>query len=255
LEKSQVLSVANRIYKMITPTKETAYHKAMMVRILNAFFDDKTIAQALAFKGGSCASMAGFLDRFSVDLDFDLLDKNQKKSIEKKIKKILINLNFQIKKQSKKELFFVVKYQSIYPRNSLKISIVDKIPKSNQYQPLFLPDLNRFIPCQTIETMFSNKLVAITDRYRQYHQVAARDLYDIHHFFSQGFDFSKEVIEERTNTDWQWYFKILIEFIPKKFNQKIIDEDLNFLLLPEKFRAVRKTLIAETLVFLKTYIK
>jgi predicted nucleotidyltransferase component of viral defense system len=240
---------------MITPTKETAYHKAMMIRILSVFFDDRIIAHAFAFKGGSCASMAGFLEQFSVDLDFDLLEKKKKKTIEERMIKILINLNFAIKKQSKKELFFVVKYQSIYPRNSLKISIVDKIPKSNQYQPLFLPDLNRFIPCQTVETMFTNKLVAITDRYHQYHQVAARDLYDIHHFFSKGFDFSKEVIEERTKMDWQKYFKILIEFIPKKFNQKIIDEDLNFLLLPEKFRTVRKTLITETLIFLNSCLK
>lgn len=237
---------------MITPKKEDAFHKAIMIRFLNAFVSQPEIANIVGFKGGSCASMAGFLDRFSVDLDFDLLEENQKKAVRKIIKQIITALDFKIKTESTKELFFVVKYQSIYPRNSMKISITDIVPKSNNYQPMFIPELNRFVLCQTIETMFANKLVAVVDRYNQHQQIAGRDIYDIHHFFSQGYSFKKEIIEERTKMPWKKYVKKLIKFISEKFNQRIIDEDLNFLLLPNKFRQIRKTLIIETISFLKS---
>ncbi len=237
---------------MITPKKEDAFHKTIMIRVLSSFFNNKEIKKRVAFKGGSCASMAGFLDRFSVDLDFDLLEKKRKEKIRKEIKNTIYSLDLKIKTQSAKELFFIVKYKSIYPRNSLKISIIGDVPKSNDYQPIFIPELNRFITCQTIETMFANKLVAITDRYKKYHQLAGRDIYDIHYFFSQGFNFKKEIIEERTKIEATTYIKNLIKFIKKNLNQKVIDEDLNFLLLPEKFRAIRKTLILETISFLKS---
>lgn len=240
---------------MITQKKEDLYHRAIMLRILNAFFNNQLIKENLAFKGGSAASMAGFLDRFSVDLDFDLLNKKNKIKVEKKIKDIVKNLNFSIKKTSKKELFFIVKYPSAFLRNSLKISVVDEYPKSNDYQQIFFPELNQFIYCQSIETMFANKLVVITDRYQKYKQLAGRDLYDLHYFFSHGYDFKKEIIQERLKITWQEYFKNLIDFIKKNFNQKIIDEDLNFLLPPEKFRAIRKSLINEVLFFLNQTIK
>ncbi len=236
---------------MITPTREDAFHKAIMVKVLTAFLNNEGIKTAIGFKGGSCASMAGFLDRFSVDLDFDLRKKDRKKQLRKAVQQAIYDLGLEIKTQSTQELFFIVKYNSIYLRNSLKISIIDDTPLSNEYQPTFIPELNHFITCQTIETMFANKLVAVTDRYNKHHQLAGRDIYDIHYFFSHGYSFKKEIIEERTKLPWHTYIRELVEFIKRKFNQRIIDEDLNFLLPPNKFRAIRRSLIPETLVFLR----
>ena len=237
---------------MITLRREDAFHKAMMIRVLTAFLDNKMIRKAIGFKGGSCASMASFLNRLSVDLDFDLLEKNEKKQLKKEINQLLPSLGFKIKTQSSQELFFILKYNSIYPRNSLKLSIIDQVPASNDYQPIFLPDLNRFVICQTIETMFANKLVAVTERYKKYQRVAGRDIYDLHHFFSQGYNFKKEVIEERTGLNWKEYLQNLLAFIANKFNQKAIDEDLNFLLPTKKFYHLRRSLIPETLNFIKS---
>ena len=57
---------------MIPIRPADARHKAQLLRLLTAIVDSPYLSQNLYFKGGTCASMLGFLDRFSVDLDFDL---------------------------------------------------------------------------------------------------------------------------------------------------------------------------------------
>ena len=103
--------------------------------------------------------------------------------------------------------------------------------------------------------MFANKLVALIDRWEKSDSIAGRDLYDIHHFFMKGFGYNKEVIIERRNKDLISFFQELIIFIEKRINQTIINQDINSLLLPDKFQKIRKVLKKETLMFLKDEIK
>jgi predicted nucleotidyltransferase component of viral defense system len=55
---------------MILPNRKDAIHKAWLYRILEAIADDQRLASVLFFKGGTCAS-SKWLNRLSVDLDFD----------------------------------------------------------------------------------------------------------------------------------------------------------------------------------------
>lgn len=236
---------------MILPSSKDALHKAMMYRLLISILDNKKLSQNLYFKGGTCAAMLGFLDRFSIDLDFDLKKGTDKKILAKALLSIFDDLNFTIKEQARHELYFVLKYDAPNEvRNTLKLGIIDKVIKANVYKPHFLEEIKRFALCQTVETMFANKLVAVTDRYKKYRTIAGRDLYDIHHFFILGYGFNKKVIKERTGKTAEKYLKELINFIEKKFTAKRITEDLSYLLPPEKFKAIRSTLITETLIFL-----
>lgn len=96
-------------------------------------------------------------------------------------------------------MYYVLKYQSkTVFRNSIKLSIIDRELESNQYDSFYLDDIDRILYCQTKETMFSNKLVALTDRFKKYKMIAGRDIYDIHHFFISGFKYIDDVIFERT---------------------------------------------------------
>jgi len=104
--------------------------------------------------------------------------------------------------------------------------------------------------CQTIETMFANKLVAVTDRYTQHKTIAGRDIYDIHHFFVQGYAYRAEVILERTGLEPKAFFGKLVDFIKGHVTQTIINEDLNSLLPYRQFQQVRKILVPETLALL-----
>ena len=56
---------------MITPKQGDIIHASWLGMILSAMFDDVVIAKNFRFKGGTCAAMLGYLDRFSTDLDFD----------------------------------------------------------------------------------------------------------------------------------------------------------------------------------------
>jgi len=175
---------------MILPNKKDAVHKAWLYRILEAIADDKYLATALYFKGGTCASMLGYLDRFSVDLDFDF--KGEKKDVpraRKALENIFAKLDLIIKDKSKVGLQYFLKYKATdSDRNILKIDVTFPVIKSSKYEPKILEEIDRFITCQTKETMFAHKLVAVLDRFEKTGGIAGRDIYDIHYFFIKGFD-------------------------------------------------------------------
>ena len=58
---------------MILLRPQDTIHKVQLTRLLTEILDNPTLSQNLYFKGGTCAAMLGYLDRFSVDLDFDLM--------------------------------------------------------------------------------------------------------------------------------------------------------------------------------------
>ncbi len=238
---------------MILIKKEDILHKFQLLKLLTAIVDDPQISQSLYFKGGTCATMAGFLDRFSIDLDFDLKRIDDKIKLKTGLEKIFKAQDFTISNKKGPTLFYLLKYKAPpNRRNTLRFSVFEDIIKANDYKPILLPEIGRLVNCQTIETMFANKLVAPIDRFKKHEKIAGRDIYDIHYFFSQGYKFKDEIIKERTGVRVKDYIKILIEFIEDKITQKILTEDLSTLLPYPKFQKVRKTLKNEVLIFLKS---
>lgn len=237
---------------MIAIRPEDTIHKSYLNRILIEIIDNPLLSQRVAFKGGTCASMLGFLDRFSVDLDFDLLGATRISNVRNEFHLLFHKLGLSLAKESGKTVFFQVNYVNPNPngRKTIKISAIDMHVRTNAYAVQYLPEIDRLIVSQTIETMFANKLVAMTDRYTKYHTIAGRDIYDIHHFFVWGYTYRRAVIEERTGLPLKEYLAKLIAFIKKRVTETIISEDLNSLLPPDQFRSIRKVLVPETLSFL-----
>ncbi|MFA5994298.1 MAG: nucleotidyl transferase AbiEii/AbiGii toxin family protein [Parcubacteria group bacterium] len=238
---------------MITPRAQDAKHKAWMFRLLGAIFDDVYLSSVLYFKGGTCAAMREFLDRFSVDLDFDYLgDAKDIVKTQKEMEKIFGKLDLEIKDKSQNVPQYFLKYDAPSgERNTLKIDISFPPPKTNQYESVRIVEIDRIVNCQTIETMFANKLVALIERYERNGSIAGRDLYDTHYFFMQGFQYDEKVIQERRQQKPADFINGLIEFIKKEITQTIIDQDINTLVDPKKFQQIRKTLKQETLIFLQ----
>ena len=228
-------------------------HKAWLIRVLTEIADDPEMSSNLRFKGGTCAAMLGFLDRFSVDLDFDVAANANEKILRQKFHTIFKKFDLEIKQESKKALEFWVKYEApANSRNTIKIDALNWQVKANKYAPQYLSEIDRFMTCQTIETMFANKLVAVWDRWRKSKSIAARDIYDIHHFYLQNFTYLPDIIEERTQMSVKKYLVWLSDFIREHITEKLIDEDLNTLVSPEQFKKIRKTLKQETLNLLST---
>lgn len=241
---------------MISLTKTQAIHKAWLYRTLIAIVDNEKLSE-LYFKGGTAASMAGFLDRFSIDLDFDYVGKTEKLIIvRQELKKIFKNLGLEIKDESKKIPQFVLRYPSddLNARNTLKINLSFPVPKANQYKAIKLKDIERFVLCQDRETMFANKLVAVMDRFDRNDSIAGRDIYDIHHFFLNAYNYNQEVIIERTKLSLLDFFKKLSLFIEDKVTLTLLDQDLNPLLAYNDFKKIRKTLKLETQIFINDEI-
>ena len=70
-------------------TLDHAQHKNILIKILKDVFTNPNIGPVMGFKGGTAAMLFYGLNRFSVDLDFDLLDISKEDSVIDELKKIL----------------------------------------------------------------------------------------------------------------------------------------------------------------------
>lgn len=238
---------------IILPQPKDALHKAWLYRTLTGIYDDVFLANILYFKGGTCAALLGYLDRFSVDLDFDYVeDESLLPDTRKRLERIFNDIGLTIYDVSKVAPRYFLKYEAReHERNTLKIDVSIAPPKANKYESKRLHEIDRIITCQTSDTMMANKLVALTDRYERNEAIAGRDLYDIHHFFFKGFRYNEDVIRERTGKDIPQFFVDIIAFIERHITEDILNQDLNTLLPYEKFSRIRKVLKQETLLFLR----
>lgn len=238
---------------MINLRPEDALHKSYLNRLLMEIGDKTELSQYLAFKGGTCASMLGYLDRFSIDLDFDVLPKSDEKILRQALHKVFDSLDLKVKEEFDNALIFLLQYHnSTGKRNSIKISANSFPSKANRYKIQFFPEIDRLMNGQTLETMVANKLVTVTDRYKLHRTIAGRDIYDVHYFLVHGYSYNAPVITERTGLPVVDYFNELIDFIKQKVTQTIINEDLNTLLPSKQFQQIRKILIPETISLLIT---
>jgi predicted nucleotidyltransferase component of viral defense system len=240
---------------MVVNNQQDALHRAWLYRLLIAIADNNKL-HSLKFKGGTCAAMLGYLNRFSVDLDFDLAgDILEIKKVRRELKLIFSDLGLEIDDESKTVPQFFLKYPSeADKRNTIKIDVSFPPPETNIYESNFFSDIGRNLVCQDIGTMFANKLVAILDRYQKNNSIAGRDIYDVYHFFSAGHLYNKNVIKERTGRDVVSFLKDLKTFIENKVTEKIITQDLNMLLPYDIFRKIRKTLKTEVIFLINNEI-
>lgn len=237
---------------MILPKSSDAIHRAWLFRLLSALANNQFLVESLPFKGGTCAAMRGIVERFSVDLDFDVLNEKLMDKINSELIKIFNDLGLEIKDSSTKVPQFFLKYPNREgERNTLKFDATFPPPKANKYEPFRFVEIDRILFCQTPETMFANKLVTLKERFEKQKSIAGRDMFDIHTYFLKGFSYTKEVIEERRQVPVKKFFEELINFIEQHITQNIIDEDLNYLLDPETFQKSRKYLKQEVLMFLR----
>lgn len=235
---------------MILPKKTDALHRAWLYDTLTAIADDEYLPHVLYFKGGTCAAMLGWLDRFSVDLDFDYVGPaDDITKVRASLENIFVRLGLTIKNVSTRDIQYFLKYES-EGRNTLKLDTGFPVATTNTYAPQRLIDIDRILTCQTKETMFANKLTALVSQ----RHIAGRDVYDIYYFFMQGFSYTTAVIQERGDENVHRFFENLHVFIEQKVTDVVIREDLSPLLPYDKFTRARKSLKQETLMFIRDEI-
>lgn len=236
-------------------SRENAVYRVWMNKLLKAVLSNEKVARDIRFKGGSCAMMLGYLDRFSVDLDFDLVVEVSEE-LKDQLQKIFKDLKLEVKDCSRQWLHYVLKYPNVEnKRNTLRLEITTGPSVENRYEKKFIAEVARYAWCHCRETMVANKLVAPMNRFEKHGVVVGRDIYDIHYFLTNGFGYRGEIIEERTGLKLRDFFKKLHKFVEVKLTNRIIDEDLNYLLSAERFGQIRKVLKEEVLTLLKWEIE
>lgn len=237
---------------MLVPKPSDMRHKANMLRLLTAILKDRTLASKLYFKGGTCAALRGLLPRFSVNLDFDLLDKSLIPDFRNRISKLVSKLGFRLEEQSQHALQFFLKYQAgDKERNTLKLEISDLVSPANKYEKVNLREINLVCQTQTIDTMVANKLVAALGRLERNGRVSERDFYDLREFFVAGLPVNYAVVEERTGLDYRSYLEKLLKFVKTDLKKEQLYQDLNPLLPPHNFKNEVDQLVPELTILLQ----
>lgn len=216
-------------------------HRQVMYNILKDIFESR-YSNMIAFKWWTLCYFIYGLNRFSTDLDFDIVLDAWNDDFVLQIKQILNKYwNVKERKSDKKfTYFFILSYWE--DNTNIKLEFNKRIWKSNKYEKInfYWTD----IKVMDKSSIFANKLVALTDR----EKLANRDIFDIYFFFKNNFPINEGVIKERTQKDLKQYLEHVLGFI-KKINNKWI---LNWLweLINDKQKAFVKNKLLNDLIWL-----
>lgn len=193
-------------------------HEQVLKNILRDIYTTTDLEARLIFKGGSCLYLFYGLDRFSVDLDFNLIGKDFNERLMSDILSRYLKIDDFMNK------YFSWIWLGSYEKGGRKVKVeINKRKYPDKYTNKDFYGLT--IPTLSADSMFSHKLCAITDRKRMQN----RDLYDAHFMFSGGFDINEKIIKIRTGKTLKGYFSYLIKFIEKNVKPNtILIKDLLF---------------------------
>ena len=218
-----------------------ATHRTVLFQILKDIYSDTIIAPFLGLKGGTAAVMFYDLDRFSVDLDFDLLDDTRQDIVFESLIKIAAR-HGDIKESHIKRfsLFCLLSYED--KARNVKVEV-----NRRQFGSRFeiKTYLGVSMPVVIQADMFAHKLMAMHERIGK----TSRDIYDVWFFLKNRFPINKEIVEKRARMPFDQLIDKCIEQLEKLNNRRIIDGVGEFLTPSQKDWAKAK-LKQETIALL-----
>ena len=219
-------------------------HKFFMVQILKDIYSDIELSTCLGFKGGSALMFFYDLPRFSVDLDFNLLDLSKEEAVYRKVRAILLKYG-SIADEAKKFYGPVIVLDYGYSERKLKVEISNRMFNDHyKIENLLGININVMIPAD----MFANKLCALLDR----GTIANRDIFDCWFFMQRQTSLNKAIVETRMNKTLSDYLSECIEHLESKTDKGLLN-GLGELTDKEMKEFVRKKLRTETISLLKFY--
>ncbi|MBU2564441.1 nucleotidyl transferase AbiEii/AbiGii toxin family protein [Patescibacteria group bacterium] len=223
-------------------TLNISEHENILLQILKDIYSDTTISPFLGFKGGTAAYLFYNLDRFSVDIDFDLLDETKEEIVFLKIKKIIESYG-QIKETKKKRfnLFFLVSYKKEF--QNVKIEVNRRLFGS-QYE--LRTHLGISMLVMKKEDMFAHKLMAMNERIGK----ANRDIYDVWFFLRNNWSVNRKIVEDRSKMTFGDFLKKSITALEELEDSNILS-DMGELLNKKQKDWVKSNLKKDTVFLLK----
>lgn len=195
-------------------TLNISTHKTILFQILKDIYSDTTISPLLGFKGGTAALMFYELTRFSVDLDFDLLDESKEDYVFERI--IAILKKYGALKDSRKKrfnLFCLLSYED--KAHNIKVEI-NRRQFGSKYE--IKTYLGVSMQIMVAEDMFANKLMAMHERIGK----TSRDIYDVWFFLQHRFPINKDIIEQRSKMSLYKLIERCIKQLKEMSNSHIL---------------------------------
>ena len=190
------------------------------------------------------------LDRFSTDLDFDLVKGIWSINEEKMLADLaqICSNHGTVRDIYNKEntIFLLVDYEA-YEMN-IKIEISKKWAINSKYE--YKSILWYQTLCMDVESLFANKLVALTQR----RNTVSRDLFDVHFFLKKWFWINENIIKERTWKSLRTYLRYVLDFIPVNFTENMLLAGLWELVDQKQKNFVKYNLVQETCEYLKLIV-
>jgi len=186
-------------------------HRFYLTQILIDIYSDRELARCLGFKGGTALMFFHNLPRFSIDLDFDLLDPEKAEQIYTKVKNILLKYG-EIHDEAQKFFGDLLTLDYEHGERNLKIDISHR-KHNNEYEIKNLLGIN--VKTMKISDMFTNKLIALLGR----KEIADRDIFDCWWFMSRQTPVKTAIIENLTQKTYSDYMQECInamENLPKR---------------------------------------
>ena len=196
---------------------DTAKHKNILIKILKDIYTDATISPILGFKGGTAATFFYGLDRFSLDLDFDLLDSDKEDYVFERIKVIIGNYG-KIKEARKKRfnLLYVLSYDD-KDENAQNVKVeINRREFGSRYSVESFLGISMQVMVK--EDMAAHKLCAMYERIGK----TNRDIFDVHFFLSSDWSVNKKIVEDRTGVSYTEFVKKCIEGLEKLDDSNIL---------------------------------
>ena len=219
-------------------------HKYFLVQILKDIYSDIELANCLGFKGGTALMFFYDLPRFSVDLDFNLINEGKENVVYNKVRAILLKYGTIYDEAPKFFGPLVVLDYGIGERK-LKIEISNR-RFEDRYEIKNLLGINMKVMIGA--DMFAHKLCALLDR----SSLTSRDIFECWFFMKNHTPVNKDIVESRMNMPFADYIQKCIGLI-ESVNDRFLLQGMGELMNDEMKIFVRKNLRTETAGLLKFY--
>ena len=220
------------------------HHRFFLVQILKDIYSDIELASWLGFKGGTALMFFYDLPRFSVDLDFNLLNTEKEDTVFKKLQVILLKYGSITDKAIKFYGSIIVLDYGVGERK-LKVEVSNRL-FDNHYEIKNLLGINMkvMVPAD----MFAHKLCALLDR----NEITNRDIFDCWFFMQKQTALNKNLVEARMGISLADYLQKCIDQL-ESMSDKGLMQGIGELADQKTKNFVRTKLRRETIVLLQFY--
>lgn len=219
-------------------------HRLYMLQILKDIYTDRELSTALGFKGGTALMFFHQLPRFSVDLDFNLLDVDRRHHVYDRVRTILLRYG-RIDDEAMKFYGPILVLDYGVGERKLKVEISNR-RFDDHYEVRNLLGIS--IRVLTMPDMFAHKLCALLDR----PEMTGRDVFDCWFFLDRHTSLNATIVQSRMGMPLSDYLSRCIDRL-EQASDKALMSGLGELTDGKMKAFVRNRLRKETIQLLQFF--